>query len=118
MAKKVKLPHVLPKRIAGVKVPKEMRNFARSPLGAALIANVAVTTGRDLVTSPQLKTAFADVGSSLSRALIIAGHQFSNVAHAAADKADQAADRAEDRLDTAAPRRRRRDLDLTETAPH
>lgn len=50
MAKKRKKKALLPKRIAGVKVPRTLRRgraakFLRSPLGVALISEAAVAAG-------------------------------------------------------------------------
>lgn len=119
MAKKRKLksPHVLPKRIAGVKVPKNLRNAARSPLGVAIIAEATVEIGKEALTSRQLREAIVDLRAALARTAIAAAYTFQNVAHAAGDKAADLADDAQAGSDLPKPRRRR-DPTLDESFAH
>lgn len=57
----------LPKRIAGVKVPKSVRRYAETPLGAALIAETFVLLGREALASPGVRRATAEVRDNLAR---------------------------------------------------
>lgn len=68
MGKKSK--NKFPKRIAGLKVPKGLRRFASSPLGAAIIADGTVRGAMAVAKSPraeQMRNDAADQGANAWR---------------------------------------------------
>lgn len=90
----------LPKRIAGVKIPKSLRRYADTPLGAAIIAETMVEFGKEALLSPPARRALADIRASMAKTTLgIAG------------ALQHAAENAGDRLEEAAePRRKRRNV--------
>src|SRR5262249_12482372 len=57
----------LPKRIAGVKIPKGLRRYADTPLGAALIAEAMVEFGKEALLSPPVRQAAAEVRNNVAK---------------------------------------------------
>lgn len=90
----------LPKRIAGVKIPKAIRRAADTPLGSALIAETMVEFGKEAVMSPPMRHALADLRTSFARAALGLA---ASLQHAASNAGQSVVDAAED-----TPKRRRR----------
>lgn len=62
MAKKSKYAYKIPKRVLGVRMPKGVRRFAASPLGAAILADVIVSGAAAVARRPQLSGVFGQMG--------------------------------------------------------
>ena len=90
MAKRKKL-HSLPKRIAGVKIPKALRRTADTPVGGVLIGLTLFELGKDALLSPPIQHALGDIRASLARtALAVAGglqHAAQSAGHTISDAA-------------------------------
>lgn len=99
--KYVRIRSSLPKRIAGVKIPKAIRHAADTPLGAAIIAEALVEFSREIVVSPPMRAAVADLRRNMSRAAAGLAGSLQHAAYAVADGAS-------DRPDEGPPRKRRR----------
>lgn len=91
MAKKNKKKDLLPRRIAGVKVPKALRRgraakFLRSPMGVDLISGILVTAG---------SAALARQAKPGSATRAFADHPLASIRHLAGDARDAGAASAE-----------------------
>lgn len=122
MAKKRKTPNAIPKRVAGMKVPKALRRgrvgrLLASPVGQALILETAARTGEHLIgrearpgsavrkTAADSQVAISDFGegaSESSAAFVYALRQAAR-AFAAAMQEQQVAARAEGGRDRESP---------------
>src|SRR5688572_28001921 len=87
----------LPKRIAGIKVPKGLRRYADTPLGSAIIAEALVEFGKDALGSPALRAMAGDIR-----------HQVTKTSLGVAAALQHAADRAGERYDDSRKRSKRR----------
>jgi len=67
MAKKAKKLRSLPKRVAGVKIPKALRRYADTPLGSALIAEAMVECGKAAITSPAVRQAAEEIRQNVAK---------------------------------------------------
>lgn len=94
MAKSKKTYRSLPKRIAGVKVPKALRRAADTELGAALIAEIVVAAGFKTLESQKVREAMADLRSAGAKTLLALTHAIQN---AAPSRMEDAADESERR---------------------
>jgi hypothetical protein len=108
MAKKRKMSGGLPKRIAGVKLPKTLRRAASTPLGSAIIAQAMVEAGKGAARNPRVREAFADLRSNLARAAL-------NIAGGAENAIRDTRDRMIDAAD-APPRRRKERFEEVEAS--
>jgi hypothetical protein len=73
MAKKRKY-HSLPKRIAGIKLPKGLRRYADTPMGGAIIGVTLVELGREALLSPAMSGYVGELRQQFGKAgLALAG---------------------------------------------
>ncbi len=93
MAKKCKCRPVngLPKRIAGMRIPKSVRRAAGTPLGSALIAEFVVSFARDAAASQPVRRAAADLRAQFARAALGVAEGVQDAANAAGDSLVDAA---------------------------
>ncbi|MBC7770433.1 MAG: hypothetical protein H7124_16760 [Phycisphaerales bacterium] len=73
----------LPKRIAGVKIPKALRRYADTPLGAAIIAETLVEFGKDALGSPAIRHIAGDVRRGVGKAALGFSAALQHAAHRA-----------------------------------
>ena len=82
----------MPKRIAGVKIPKALRRAGDTELGAAIMADVLVGAGAIALMSPAAKKLRHDI----QRFAVLAAHSISETAQGAAASIKDAFDREEE----------------------
>lgn len=82
MARKIKTKRYrsLPKRIGGVKIPKSVRRFADTPLGAELIGAALVALAGAAATSPAARRG----RKQIQRFALMTAHAMNDAAHNAA----------------------------------
>lgn len=92
MGKKKKAKHKLPKKIAGVKIPKSLRKrggglvaLAASPIGRAIIADVLVLMAERISGAKRTKRAVSHAGQEVADAGSHAGSAMLDVAESAVD---------------------------------
>jgi hypothetical protein len=92
--KKYMKRHSTPKRIAGVKIPKSLRRAADTELGAAVIAQILVTSAAGALASPMMARVRRDAEDFAGK-----------VAHGLSDASKDAAGKVDDALHNMARKR-------------
>lgn len=89
-----KSKYKVPKRIAGVKIPKPLRKranavarFAETPLGSAMIAQIAVSAVGGVVRNERVRAAMADAGRDIGQLASVTAARLGAVVTATRDAA-------------------------------